>query len=214
VSFAPYEAFAERLLDAVGPEGDDGSHDLSHIQRVWRNAASIARTELGVDTELLLAAVILHDCVAVEKDSPLRSQASRLAAERSRELIRGYGWTPARVDALAHAIATHSYSSGLRPETLEACILQDADRLDAIGAVGVARCFYIAGRLRSGLYSPEDPAGEQRALDDRRFALDHFKIKLFKVADGFLTPAGKAMAAQRSALMKDFVGAFLAEVDD
>ncbi len=210
--FAPYAALAADLLAALGPEGTDGSHDLTHIQRVWHNAAAIARTEPGADTELLLAAVILHDCVAVEKNSPLRSQASRLSAERARGLIAPFGWAAERVDNLAHAIATHSFSAGLTPETLEARILQDADRLDAIGAIGIARCFYIGGRLQSGLYSAEDPAAETRVLDDKRYALDHFKAKLFHVADGFLTPTGQAMAAERSRFMRVFVDTMLAEI--
>ena len=211
-NFAPHAALASFLLEALGPTGTDGSHDLTHIQRVWRNALAIAATEPAADTELLLAAVILHDCVAVEKDSPLRSQASRLSAERARDLVRPLGWSAARVDALAHAIATHSFSAGLTPETLEARIVQDADRLDAIGAIGVARCFYSGGRQQSGLYSPDDPAADARPLDDKRFVLDHFKAKLFQVADGFLTPAGQKMAADRSRTMHDFVSVFLAEI--
>ena len=212
MSFAPHDALARDLIAALGPEGTDGSHDLTHIQRVWHNVTAIARTEPGADTELLLAATILHDCVAVEKSSPLRSQASRLSAERAREIIAAFGWAPARVDNLAHAIATHSYSAALRPETPEARILQDADRLDAIGAIGVARCFYIGGRLQSALYSADDPAAETRSLDDRRYVLDHFKAKLFQVADGFLTPAGQAMAAERAAVMHRFVDTFLSEI--
>jgi uncharacterized protein len=212
MNFAPHPALAARLLAFLGPQGTDGSHDSTHIQRVWRNALAIAATEPAADTELLLAAVILHDCVAVEKDSPLRSQASRLSADRARDLIAPLGWTTERVDALAHAIATHSFSAGLQPETLEARIVQDADRLDAIGAIGVARCFYIGGRLQSGLYSPEDPSAENRPLNDRKFVLDHFKAKLFQVVDGFLTPAGQAMAAERSRTMHAFVEIFLSEI--
>ncbi len=212
MNFAPHTALADTLLAFLGPQGTDGSHDLTHIQRVWRNAAAIAATEPAADTELLLAATILHDCVAVEKDSPLRSQASRLSAERARQLVAPLGWTATRVDGLAHAIATHSFSAGLRPETLEARIVQDADRLDAIGAIGVARCFYIGGRMQSALYSSDDPSANDRDLDDRRFVLDHFKAKLFLVVDGFLTPAGQAMAAERSRTMRAFVETFLAEI--
>jgi uncharacterized protein len=212
MDFAPHAALAARLLAFLGPQGTDGSHDLTHIQRVWRNALAIAATEPETDTEILLAAVVLHDCVTVEKDSPLRSQASRLSADRARELVVPLGWPPARVDALAHAIATHSFSAGLQPETLDARIMQDADRLDAIGAIGVARCFYIAGRMQSGLYSPEDPSAKTRALDDRRFALDHFEAKLFQVVNGFLTPAGQAMAVERGQAMHAFVDTLLEEI--
>jgi uncharacterized protein len=211
-AFAPFQMLAARLLPELGPAGTDGSHDLSHIQRVWRNAAAIAATEPTADTELLLVGVLLHDCVAVEKDSPLRAQASRLAAERARGIVAGLDWTAARVAALGHAIEAHSFSAGIEPATLEARILQDADRLDAIGAIGIARCFYTGGRMGSALYEPEDPAAERRALDDRRYALDHFPAKLFKVADGFRTPAGQAMARARVATMRGFVAAFVHEV--
>ncbi len=211
--FAPWQPLAEILLRAFDANGTDGSHDLSHIVRVWRNATRIARTEPDCDTELLLAAVILHDCVAVEKSSPLRDQASRLSAARAREIVAGLGWAAARIDALAHVIETHSFSAGLVPGTREAKILQDADRLDAIGAIGIARCFHVGGRMGGALYEPDDPGAEARPLDDRAYALDHFPAKLFKVATGFLTKEGQRLAAARSAFMREFVNNFIAEVE-
>lgn len=211
-AFTPFETLAARLIAELGPAGTDGSHDLSHILRVWRNAAAIAATEPAADAELICAAVLLHDCVAVEKDSPLRSQASRLAAERARGIVADLGWTAERIDALAHVIEAHSFSAGIEPRTLEARILQDADRLDAIGAIGIARCFYTGGRMGSQLYDPDDPAADQRGLDDRRYAIDHFPAKLFKVADGFRTPTGQAMARARAETMRRFVADFMAEV--
>jgi uncharacterized protein len=215
-AFGEHAGLAAQLFDALRHDGatdaSDGSHDLSHILRVWHNAAAIARSEPGCDVELLIAAVILHDCVAVEKNSPLRSQASRLAAARSREIVGALHWHPARIAALVHAIEAHSFSSGIQPTTSEARILQDADRLDAIGAIGIARCFYVAGRMGSALYDPDDVEAKQRPVDDRRYALDHFKAKLFQVAHGFRTATGQAMAAERTAVMRQFVDAFRAEV--
>ena len=212
-AFGTHAALAAHLFGAVGQDkGSDGSHDLSHILRVWQNAAAIARTEPTCDVELLIASVILHDCVAVEKNSPLRSQASRLAAERARDIVGALGWDTSRTAALAHAIEAHSFSSGIEPNTLEARILQDADRLDAIGAIGIARCFYVAGRMGSALYDPDDFDANEREVDDRRYAIDHFKAKLFRVAEGFRTKAGQAMAAERTAVMRRFVDAFRAEV--
>ena len=96
--------------------------------------------------------------------------------------------------------------------TLEGRCVQDADRLDAIGAIGIARCFHVGGRMGGGLYHPDDPAAKARTLNDQAYALDHFPAKLFKVADGFLTAEGQRMAATRTALMTGFVAAFLAEV--
>jgi uncharacterized protein len=185
--FAPWQEFANFLLSAFDANGAGGSHDLSHMARVWKNAARIARTEPGCDVEMLVAAAILHDCVAVEKNSSRRPFASRLSAARARDIVVPLGWPPERVDRLAHVIEAHSFSAGLAPETLEAKIFQDADRLDAIGAVGVARCFHVGGRMDGALYHMDDPGAEARPLDDRAFALDHFGAKLFKVSDGLHT---------------------------
>jgi len=207
--FAPFEALAASLLPHALPS-EDGAHDIGHLRRVWRNASAIQAGE-GGDLELLCAAVLLHDSVAVEKNSPLRAQASRLAAEKASGLLRGLGWDEARVTATAHAIAAHSYSANIPPETLEARILQDADRLDAIGLTGVARCFFIAGRMGSSLYDPRDPMAEHRALDDQRFALDHWETKLLRLAEGFGTATGAAMARERHEKLLAFRTALLEE---
>lgn len=208
--FAPFDDLAARLLPHVAA-GDDGSHDASHLARVWANARTIA-AEAGGDDEVLAAAVLLHDCVAVEKSSPLRPQASRLAAERARDVLSGLGWPAPRIDAVAHAIAAHSFSAGIAPQTVEARILQDADRLEAIGAIGIARCFYTAGRMGSALYDPADPAAARRALDDRVFAIDHFRTKLLTLEGGFQTAAGARLARQRTQLVADFLAAFEDEI--
>lgn len=210
--FGDHAPLANQLLVALGTAGDDGSHDRSHLQRVWRNATAIADQEPGCDRAVLTAAVILHDCVAVEKNSPQRSHASRLAAAHARSILTPIGWDAGAVEQVAHAIEAHSFSAGIAPRTLEARILQDADRLDAIGAIGIARCFYVAGRMGSSLYDPADPSATNRPLDDRTFALDHFGTKLFKVAEDFQTRTGQALATERSRTMQGFVGALLDEV--
>lgn len=211
-AFAPHDLLAQRLLVDLGELGTDGSHDLAHILRVWRNAAAIEATETGCDSEILVAGVILHDCVAVEKNSPDRSRASRLAAARAREIVSQYEWPEARCAALVHAIEAHSFSAGIAPKSVEARILQDADRLDAIGAIGVARCFYVAGRMGSSLYDSLDPRARNRPLDDRRYALDHFGTKLLKLADGFQTAEGQRIARQRTADMERFLETFFMEM--
>lgn len=209
-AFAPYEELARQLIPHA-TDSDDGSHDIAHILRVFRNAMRIHAKE-GGNGEVLAAAVLLHDCVAVEKNSPLRAQASRLAAEKASGILTGMGWEKAAIEAVAHAITTHSFSANISPETLEAKILQDADRLDAIGMVGAARCFYIAGRMASGLYDPVDPLAKERPLDDKNFAIDHFEVKLFKLADGFQTEAGRALAGERHERLQQIRDLFLDEI--
>ncbi|WP_159952271.1 HD domain-containing protein [Rhizobium sp. 18065] len=209
-AFAPFEALAAHLLPH-STDSDDGSHDIAHIHRVFRNAMRIHTSE-GGDGEVLAAAVLLHDCVAVEKNSPLRSQASRLAADKASGILAGLGWDAARIAAVAHAILTHSFSANIAPQSIEAKILQDADRLDAIGMVGVARCFYIAGRMGSGLYDPADPEAKGRPLDDRRFAIDHFPAKLLKLSDGFQTATGRELATERHERLIHFLSLFHDEI--
>lgn len=209
-AFTPFDKLAAQLIP-IACETDDGSHDIAHILRVFRNAMRI-HAEEGGNGDVLAAAVLLHDCVAVEKNSPLRSQASRLAAEKAVTVLTEFGWRADDVAAVAHAVEAHSFSAGIAPETLEAKIVQDADRLDAIGAIGIARCFYIGGRMNSGLHDVADPRAEARPLDDKRFAIDHFPVKLFKLADGFQTAAGRRMAADRHRRLVAFYNEFIEEI--
>jgi len=209
-AFAPYQDLAAQLIPFACPS-NDGSHDIAHILRVFKNAMRINDKECG-DGRILAAAVLLHDCVAVEKNSPMRSDASRLAAEKAYEVLDELGWRSHEIAAVAHAILTHSFSANIKPKSREAKILQDADRLDAIGMVGAARCFYIAGRLGSGLYDPADPKAEHRPLDDKSFAIDHFEVKLFKLADGFQTEYGKYLAMERQQRLRQVLDLFLDEI--
>ncbi|NWB96785.1 HD domain-containing protein [Pseudomonas gingeri] len=208
--FSPYQSLATTLM-AYLPEGsEDGSHDISHIHRVWTNAKALQKVE-GGDLEILLAATLLHDCVAVEKNSPLRAQASTLSAQKASSILAGMGWSESRILAVAHAVKTHSFSAGFEPTTVEAKILQDSDRLDAIGAVGVARCFYIAGRMGSALYDFTNPTASNREYQDKRFAIEHFHTKLLKLASGFQTAEGARIAAIRHQRLERFLNEFMDE---
>jgi uncharacterized protein len=208
--FAPYENLAS-VLSPANDNAADGSHGLSHLERVWKNAKAI-HAEEGGDLELIAAAVMLHDCVHVPKDSPLRASASRLAAQKARAVLDGLKWDASRIDVVAAAIESHSFSAGMTPASLEGCILQDADRLDAIGLVGIARCFYTAGRLGSQLYDALDSRAEARPLDDSRFALDHFPRKLLSLAEGFKTSTGRRLARERHRRLQDFYEGVLSEI--
>jgi len=210
--FRPFDWLAVKLLD-VSRDDEDGAHDLAHIVRVWRNAKLIQRAE-GGDLEVLAAAVLLHDCVQVAKDSPLRSKASLLAANEARVRLEALGWEPSRIDTVAYAIESHSFSAGVAPTSIEGCILQDADRLDAIGLSGIARCFYTAGRMGSRLYDLADPGAEARPLDDGRNALDHFPKKLLTLEGSFKTRKGQELAKERHLRLDEFYRAMLAEVQE
>lgn len=201
---------AEALLPYAFDE-QDGAHDVAHLLRVWRNVEKIVRYE-GGDLEILLAATLLHDCIWIDKGSPQRSSASRLAAAKARRVLDGKSWKHERIEQVCHAIEAHSFSAGIAPVSLEARVLQDADRLDAMGFVGIARCFYVAGMRRISICDALDPAADDRPLDDAAYALDHFQTKLLKLAGGFCTAAGARMAAERTERLQAFFSGMLAEV--
>ncbi|PKA72086.1 uncharacterized protein ATI02_5121 [Pseudomonas baetica] len=210
-AFIPLMPLAEELLPHALEPSDDGAHDLAHLQRVWHNARTL-QAEEGGNLEVLLAAVLLHDCVAVEKNSPLRAQASRLAAEKASAVLTDLRWPEAKIKTVAHAIEAHSFSANITPVALEAKIVQDADRLDSLGMLGVARTFYVAGRMGSALYDPQDPEAKHRDYNDTRFCLDHFQTKLLHLADGFQTAAGQRLAQIRHQRLKGFMEQFKEEI--
>jgi uncharacterized protein len=210
LQFAPYGTLAELLLQHVDDHGD-GAHDVTHLYRVWSQVCAISAIE-GGDSEILLAATVLHDCVHVEKTSPMRGHASSLAAEKARDILARLHWPAHRIEIVACAIRSHSYTANIRPQTLEAAILQDADRLDALGMIGIARCFYIAGRHGGPLYDPFDPEGHQRVPDETRFPLDHIRARLAGLAKHFQTPTGSRLAAERTRHVQHFMGLLLTDI--
>ena len=193
-----------RLREIVGARmARDPAHDLAHLDRVWANAREIAGED--VDAPVLLAASYLHDLVNLPKDSPDRARASTRAAEAAAPILRELDFDAAQVAATRHAIVAHSFSAGIPPETEEARILRDADRLDALGAIGIARCFATSGALNRPLYDPADPFAARRAPDDAAFGLDHFRTKLLTLPEGMLTARGREIARLRARRMIRFL---------
>jgi len=190
----------------------DASHDIYHARRVKKNALAIAYREDKGNHTILIAAAYLHDLINVPKNAPNRHAASKLSAEAARPILAELKFSQADIDAIAHCIEAHSFSANIEPATLEARILQDADRLESLGALGIARTFYTAAKLESELFDGEDPFAEQRPLDDKRFAIDHFKTKLLTLSSTMKTEAGRAIADERTATMRTFLTAFADEI--
>lgn len=182
----------------------DSSHGIDHIRRVRANARRIGPQE-GARDEILIPAVWLHDCVQVEKDSPDRSKASRLAAEKARAFLESVDYPAEFLDDISHAIEAHSFSAGIEPETVEAKVLQDADRLDALGAIGLARCMMVGERLGLPLYNPDDPFAWEREPDDKAWIIDHFYVKLFTLPETMQTNAGREEAERRAQFLRTYL---------
>ncbi|HEX5692053.1 MAG TPA: HD domain-containing protein [Roseiflexaceae bacterium] len=209
IDWAYWETLFEGFLDRS--MGADIAHDREHIRRVVRSAHALAAAEQA-DLAVAIPAAWLHDCVIVPKDSPLRSQASRLAADAAITFLRECGYTHADLDAIGHAIAAHSFSANIAPRSLEARVVQDADRLDSLGAIGVARCLMLSASLGRRLYDPTAPFPDSRPPDDLANAIDHFYVKLLRLADTMQTAAGRAEAQRRTAFMQAFLDQLRSEI--
>lgn len=196
---------------AAAAAGADGAHDINHLHRVWRNAQTLLATYPQADSLAVMAACYLHDLVNLPKNHPDRAMASRHSAMAASAHLSEAGFPPERLPAVAHAIETHSFSAALTPTTIEAKIVQDADRLDALGAVGLARLFYTAGQMSSALAHPDDPMAISRPLDERAFALDHIETKLARLPELMQTGAGRVLGEQRLAQLLRFRDDFTAE---
>lgn len=191
----------------------DPSHDWSHIERVERTARHLAR-EVGADERLVAAAAWLHDLVNVPKSHPARAAASRASAEAAAVLLRQHGFDAPDTARVMQAIEEHSYSRGLTCSSLESQVLQDADRLDALGAIGVLRAATCGTLMGARYYDPDDPLARQRPLDDRRQTLDHFPLKLLRLSAGFHTAAGRREAERRTRWMQAFVAQLMDEIGE
>ncbi|MCE1221010.1 phosphohydrolase [Enterobacter kobei] len=192
---------------------EDSAHDISHFRRVWMTARKIM-IHHQADPLVVLTACYFHDIVSLPKNHPERSQSSRLAARKTRDILhRDFpDFPPDRFAAVEHAIEAHSFSAGIAPQSIEAKIVQDADRLEALGAIGLARVFAVSGALGVALFDAEDPFADARSLDDRAFALDHFQTKLLRLPDTMQTDVGRELAQHNADFLVHFMAKLSAEL--
>lgn len=191
--------------DAAHFGGNDPAHDHAHFLRVVQTAKKLARLEKA-KMEVVVPAAWLHDLVNVPKNDPRRSKASQLSGEEAIRFLSEIHYPKEYWEEIRHAIEAHSFSARIETRTLEAEIVQDADRLDGLGAVGIARVFLVGGLLRRPIYEESDPfAKNGRPLDDLAYTVDHFFVKLFKTAETLKTPAGREEGRRRVAFMRDYL---------
>jgi uncharacterized protein len=210
-SFPWIPSLLARLSARFAQERRDGAHDLAHCLRVAGLAQSIAQ-DAGADAEACVAAALLHDLVYLPKNHPDSSRTARMGEQLALAWCREIPELAGRAELIAGAVASHSFSGGERPTSLPGAVLQDADRLEALGAIGLARVFATGGAMGAGLWHPEDPWGRQRPLDDKRWSLDHFQTKLLKLKEGMHTAAGRRLAEARDQVLRDFLAALQDEL--
>ena len=192
---------------------DDTAHDISHFRRVWMTAQQLMAGQ-EVNALVVLTACYFHDIVSLPKNHPQRSRSSHLAAEKTAQILaENFPDFPANgIADVKHAIEAHSFSAEIATKTQEAQIVQDADRLEALGAIGLARVFAVSGSLGASLFNAADPFADARALDDKTFALDHFQTKLLKLPATMQTAKGRELAQHNADFLIQFMAKLSAEL--
>jgi uncharacterized protein len=189
----------------------DAAHDMAHLARVVHTASRLAALE-GARLDVVMPAAWLHDCVHVPVTSPDRPRASVMAGDTAVAFLERIAYPALLLADIHHAIAAHSFSARISPTTPEARVVQDADRLDAIGAIGIARCLMLGGQMGRTLYDIADPFAERRAPEDRISSLDHFYTKLLSLASTMQTAAGRAEADRRTAFLHAYLDQLRSEL--
>ena len=198
-----------KILDLLKEEvktriSNDPAHDFDHIMRVYKNAKNICNEE-KVNPKLVLSAALLHDIVSYPKSDKRSKLSSIRSAELSKKILKKYDFSDEEIQIISDAIRDHSFSQNKIPQTIEGKILQDADRLDALGAIGIARVFAVAGSEKRRFYNTDDPFCKKRDPDDQKWSLDHFYKKLFLLESRMNTSSGKVEAKIRTKILRNFL---------
>lgn len=191
----------------------DAAHNLNHLMRVAEKSKHIHKYE-GGNLDVIIIGSYFHDIVSLPKNSLIRHCASTFSAQKTIKILKEHfkDISANLYCQISDVIRSHSYSAGVKPISIEAKIVQDADRLDALGAIGLARVFYVAGQLGQEIYSDDDPFAAKRSLDDKKYALDHFYTKLLKLPDTINTEEGRNMARKRVDYLSEYIDKLKEEI--
>jgi uncharacterized protein len=205
-----FEKLTEMVKSRYDGNGDPG-HDFAHIMRVIKSCHDLGQT-MNANLYILLPAALLHDVVNVPKNHPDRLIASQKAAEEATGILKTIGYDNDEIEKIKVVIKEHSYSLGLKPSCIESAILQDADRLDALGAIGLMRMVTCGSRLGSSYYHLGEPIPESRELNDKHYTIDHLYVKLFKLGEQFNTEPARIEGRRRLEFMNNFVFQLQSEI--
>jgi len=200
------EEFFDKLREKILPyfKGINPCHDLSHTERVFNLVLKIGETE-GADLEILKVAALLHDVARKEQDE---SQGVVCHAERSgelaREILKGLAYSGDKIDKVIHCIETHRFRKSNVPESVEAKVLFDADKLDSIGAIGIGRAFSFSGYLGSAVHIPDVDVETTKEYGKDDCCYREFLVKLIKIKDKMMTEGGREFVKERHDFMVEF----------
>lgn len=199
-------------LEDIMKHYDVIGHGLNHIKRVYKNSLRIAETE-DCDLEVVKAAALLHDIArGLDINDPAGPCHAEKGAEISSEILKKYDYTKKQEDNITHSIRVHRHSKGLKAKTIEAAIIQDADRLDALGAIIIARVFSKAGADKLKIHDPSIPPREYKGAASTTTGINHFYEKILKIKpETFNTKKGQELARNRYEYTARFLKQFLKE---
>jgi uncharacterized protein len=190
-----------------------GSHAWDHTLRVYNLCDHIGKAE-GADRVVVGIAAYLHDIARGRQDHTNgRVCHAQEGARLARRFLRTLPLKPDQADNIVHCIESHRYRGRVRPRTLEAKVLFDADKLDAIGAIGIARAYLFAGEVGARLHAPEIKAADARPYTRNDTGYREYRVKLRKIKQRVLTTEGRRLAGRRHHFMEQFFNRFLDEYD-
>lgn len=192
---------------------EDSAHDKDHIYRVLYLALDIASQEQGVDLDRLIAACLLHDIGRKEQFEDPRVCHALVGGDKAYDFLCAHGFAPAYAQGVRDCIRTHRYRTDAQPQSIEAKILFDADKLDVTGTLGIARALFYKGQVSQPLYTltPDGQVSDGEG-DEAPSFFHEYKYKLEKLYTRFYTARGAQLAAERQASAKAFYEAMLEEV--
>ncbi|WP_313342432.1 HD domain-containing protein [Sedimentibacter sp.] len=205
----------KKILEIVQEKLTCSVHNLDHVIRVYKLCLRIAEFEKDVDMEVLIPAALLHDIARVEenKDNSGTVDHAVLGSHMAKEILKNIDYDDKKIEKIAHCISSHRFRTGNEPKTIEAKILFDADKLDAIGTVGVARTFMLSGQCGQSLalnnsiddYLSSNTSENGRIKNwSKHSALIEYEVKLKKIPDKLYTDKAKEIGKERIKFMDDF----------
>lgn len=183
---------------------NDPAHDFEHVLRVYETAKMICTKEKA-NKKLVLYSVLLHDIASFPKNDKRSKISSTKSSKEAKKILKKFSFPDEEIKIISNAIEDHSFSKHKKPTSLEGKILQDADRLDAIGAIGIARTFAVGGSENRPFYNKSDPFCSIRNPNDQNWTLDHFYKKLLVIESKMNTKSGKKEAKRRTKILRRFL---------
>lgn len=195
-----------KLIEIVREkQSSDPSHDINHVLRVLKMAEAIGRKEKA-DMDIVVAAVLFHDVISYEKNDPKNKFSTEESAQYAKDILKKIPEYPSeKIEKVCQCIELCSFSKGIMAQSVEAKVLQDADMLEATGAISICRTFASSGRMTRPFFSAEDPFCERRVPDDKKYALDLFFTRLLVVESRMQTDFGKKEAKKRTVFLRKFL---------